>query len=409
MFYFGIDWSEDHHNLAIKNEAGSLITLIEFKHTVQGFEQIEGERRKLGVPASECLVAIETSHSLLVDFLLDRGYIVYIVPPQSTDGYRNRQRSSGAHTDDSDATLLSSIMRTDRDSHRRLRPDTPLTQQMLAQVRLIELLRCSTQRQANQLRAVLFRVYPQALGLFGDLTAQISLQFLITYPTAQAAQTLSLGAFEAFCRAHHYSRTDLISQRYAHLIEPAPQAAPAAVQAYRDQVCILAELLLPQVRRRNEALVQLGRLFTQHPDASIFDSLPGAGDLLAPSLLVKFGDHRDRFPTSASVQALAGTCPVTKRSGKRKKIIHFRRGCDKEFRRITQQFARSSARRSGWARAYLKEIHARCASNSHAYRCLANRWLAVIWRMWQDGKPYDEEYHLQQRARRRRPKPSYGS
>lgn len=404
MFHFGIDWSEGHHDLAIMNEAGALISLVQFKHTLQGFERIESERRKLGMPASECRLAIETAHNLLVDFLLDRGYIVYIVPPQATDGYRNRQRTSGAWNDESDATLLASIMRTDRDSHRRLRPNLPLTQQMLAQIRLIETLRRSIQRQANQLRAVLFRVYPQALGLFGDLTAQISLQFLSAYPSAQEALALSLKVFEAFCREHHYTRPDLISQRYADLIEPAPAADPVAVQAYRDQVQVLAELLLPQVHQRNKALAQLGQLFEQHPDAFIFDSLPGAGALLAPSLLVKFGDHRDRFPTPASVQALAGTCPVTQRSGKRKKIIKFRRGCDKEFRRISQQFARSSVRKSGWARAYLCEIHPRRDSSSHAYRCLANRWLAIIWKMWQDGKPYDEEYHLQQRARRRRPK-----
>ena len=47
------------------------------------------------------------------------------------------------------------------------------------------------------------------------------------------------------------------------------------------------------------------------PDAFIFDSLPGAGEILAPDLLVKFGDDRRRFPSAASVQALAGTCPVT--------------------------------------------------------------------------------------------------
>jgi hypothetical protein len=39
------------------------------------------------------LVAIETSHNLLVDYLLDRGYVVYLIPPQATDGYRTRRRS----------------------------------------------------------------------------------------------------------------------------------------------------------------------------------------------------------------------------------------------------------------------------------------------------------------------------
>ena len=154
---------------------------------------------------------------------------------------------------------------------------------------------------------------------------------------------------------------------------------------------------------RTQALAQLGQLFEQHPDVFIFEFLPGTGLLLAPALLAKFGDYRDRFPTPGDVQAVAGTCPVTKRSGKRKLVL-FRHGCDKEFRRIAQQFARASVPQSGWAAAYWREIRPHCHSDSHAYRILANRWLAIIWKMWQDRKPYDEAYHLQQRARRRTPK-----
>jgi len=364
MLYFGIDWSEDQHNLCIRNAAGAAISRVAFEHSLAGFERLEVERRKLNVPASDCPVAIETTYNLVVDFLLEHDYPVYIVPPQATEGYRNRQRSSGAHDDDSDAALLADILRTDRESHRRLRPNTALTQQILAQVRLIEILRRSIQRQSNQLRAVLRRTYAPAVGLFSDLTAPITLQFLSQYPTACEAQALSRQAFETFLRAHGYTRSDLIPLRYARLQEPAPAAQPAVVQAYRSQVQTLAHILLPQVRARAQVLAQLEQLFHQHPDAPLFDSLPGAGPLLAPALLA---------------------------------------GCDKEFRRIAQQFALASLAQSGWASAYWQEIRPHCHSDSHASRILANRWLAIIWtlRVWQTRQPYDEAFHLQQRARRR--------
>ena len=83
-----------------------------------------------------------------------------------------------AHTDDSDAALLAGILITDRDSHRRWRPNNALTRQMAAQVRLIETLRRSIQRQRSQLRATLVRTNPLALSLFGKLTNQIALLFL---------------------------------------------------------------------------------------------------------------------------------------------------------------------------------------------------------------------------------------
>ncbi len=403
MFYIGIDWSKDHHNMCIMSESGAVVSEIEYKQSLEGFQRMEGECQKLGVSPRQCIVAIETTYNLMVDFLVERGCIVYIIPPQATKGYRNRKHSSNAHTDTSDAFLLASIMRTDRDSHRRLMPNSPLTQQILAQVRLIELLRCSIQRQENQLGAVLLRIYPQALGLFDKLGSQISLHFLAAYPTAQEATDLSLEDFREFCTAHHYTRPSYIPIRYAHLIDPAPAANNAVIQAYQGHVSTLAEVLLPQVERRIKAQIRLTKLFDQHPDAFIFDSLPGAGKLLAPALLAKFGDHRGRFPNRADVQALAGTCPTTERSGRRK-TVRFRRGCDKEFRRISQQYARSSTPESGWANAYCGEIRSHHPSNSHAYRCLANRWLAIIWKIWQTRQAYDEGYHLRQRAARRRPR-----
>ena len=125
--------------------------------------------------------------------------------------------------------------------------------------------------------------------------------------------------------------------------------------------------------------------------------MPGAAELLAPALLAKFGDHRDRFPSPASVQALAGTCPVTDRSGKRK-VVYFRRACDRAFRDIAQKWARASLAKSTWAVSYWNQVRPRCSSDSHAYRCLANRWLAIAWAIWQKHEAYDEAYHLQQRA-----------
>jgi len=403
MFYFGIDWSHDFHVLCILNEAGARLSRSRFAHSLTGFQQVESERRKLDVPAAECLVGIETAHNLLVDFLLDHEYSLYVIPPRATDGYRNRQRLSGAYDDDSDAALLAGIVRTDRGSHRRLLPPSPLVQQLRGQVRLIESLRQTIHRQSQQLLAALERCYPQALGLFGDLTAQISLRFLMAYPTAQAAQALSREDFAAFCHAQGYTRTDLIPRRYAHLTAPAPHASPAVAQAYQPHIRLWAEFLLPEVQARQQALAELDRLFSQHPDAFIFASLPGCGDLLGPALLAKFGDQRERFAQPREVQALAGTCPVTERSGK-KKFIHFRYACDKEFRRIAQHFALASLSQATWASAYWQAVRPRCASDSHALRCLANRWLAIIWTLWQTRQAYDEAYHLRQRARRSQPK-----
>lgn len=407
MVYYGIDWSEDSLSVCLLNDAEARLSQFVCDLTPTGLARFEAERTKLGLAAAECPVAIETSYHPVVDYLLARSYPVYLVPPAATEGFRNRRHLSGAHTDASDAALLASIVRTDRATLQRWQPNTALTQQLHALVRLSESLRVSIQRQTSQLRALLLRAFPLAIGLFGELTTPLALHFLAAYPSLPEARTLTRDTLSDFCRRHGDRRTDLIVTRLAHLSQPSPPIVEGVSEAQRDPIRLLASVLLAQVQARAQTQDLLTSLFAQHPDAPLFASLPGAADLLAPALLVKFGDERSRFPTPSSVQVLAGTCPVTKQSGKGK-VILFRQGCDKEFRRIAHQYAFVSLTQASWAKAYWQAIRLHSKSDAHATRALANRWLAIIWKLWQAKTPYDEAYHLKQRAQRARPTPTSG-
>lgn len=402
--YIGIDWSEQNHQVVFLNDAAAVVVSQRIPHSLEGFLTLDRIRQRLGVSPADCLVALETAHNLLVDFLWERGYSqIYVVPPSVTHSCRGRYRQSGAHTDPSDALLLANLLRTDRHRFSPWRPDAPLTRQMRALVSRHLFLTRSNVRLVNRLRAVLLRYYPAAVDLFASLDGVVTLEFLRAFPTPEAAAGLGWEEFLAFARQHHYTRLENLHQVFARLQEPRPQAASEVMMAYREETRLLATLLLEGVRARRETLKQLQSLFAEHPDHAIFASLPGTGEFLAPALLVKFGDDRERFPTPAGVRALAGSCPVTEASGKGRRV-RFRRGCDREFRYISQQWAWHSLKVSAWASTYYEQALERGLGESHALRCLANRWLGVAWRLWQDRVPYDEAYHLRQVVERRKPR-----
>lgn len=398
--YIGIDWSQSKHDVCFVDETGQALARVTLAHSVDGFHQLESGRRRLNVAAETCRVGIETAHHLLVDWLWGHGYRqVYVIPPSVVKRTRGRYRQSGARTDQSDAYLLADLLRTDRRRWQPWCPDSLLTRQLRSRVSYIGHLTRSVVRMSNRLRAVLGRYYPAALNLFSDVTTLISLEFVRAYPTPQAAAALSLDEFRAFTQRHGYRRPQQLPQRFARLQQPYPEADADTVAVFCDEAVALAGLLQVLLRAKQVALRELHELFQQHPDAPVFDSLPGAGPYLAPALLAKFGDDRRRFPTAASVQALAGTCPVTAASGKRR-VVRFRWACDHEFRSIVQTWAIASLVSSTWANAYWHQVRPRCHSQSHAYRCLGNRWLAILWKCWQTRQPYDEAYHLQRRATR---------
>lgn len=397
--YIGIDWSENEHEVVWLNEAGAIIAHFTMKHKPDEFMKLEQTRQRLGLAVSDCVVALETAHNLVVDFLWAWGYEqLYVIPPSVIKSNRGRFSSSGARDDARDGQLIAEVLRTDRGRLQPWSPDRPLTRQIRAKVSLLQYLTKQKVRCSNRLRAILLRYYPAALQVFGQWSSQISLTFIQQYSSPPAAAALEWPDFEAFGRRHGYAAARLPAC-FARLRQPQPQASPATVAAYQDEAVYLADHLQHLIRAKNQTGQELSRLFGQHPDQAIFASLPGAGDFLAPALLSKFGDDRARFPSPASLQALAGTCPVTDQSGKRK-LIKFRQACDRQFRHIVQQWARHSLRTSVWANAYWQQVRPRCQSDSHALRCLANRWLAVAWKLWQTGQTYDQAYHLRQRARR---------
>ena len=49
--------------------------------------------------------------------------------------------------------------------------------------------------------------------------------------------------------------------------------------------------------------------------------------------------------------------------------------------------------RNAWAAVYYEQLRTRGKSHACALRCLGQRWLKILWKMWQTGIRYDAELH----------------
>lgn len=399
--YIGIDWSEKKHDVCFINEAGDVLLSLSIEHTISGFSKLEQCRQSFDVEPGECIVGLETAHNLLVDFLWDQGYTqIYMLPPLAVKSAQGRFRQSGAKDDPWDARLIADMLRTDRSRYNIWKPDQPLTRRIRAEVRFAGQLNRELLRGTNRIRSYLLRYYPVATVLFSKLHSQVSLAFLQAYPTAELASALSFDDLKVFCHQHHHTHSKSWPEIYARLQGDHPRPNPDVEQIYSSLVLAEAKILEPMVKGYRECITRLTQLYNQHPDRAIYDSLPGAGAYLSPALLCKLGDDRNRFPTPSVLQAVAGTCPVTYRSGKHSRV-NFRFACDREFRTITQEWARETLAVSPWAIAYFRSVRPRCQTDSDAIRRLANRWLEVLWRLWVDKTLYDEGLHLKKNLARK--------
>jgi len=131
---------------------------------------------------------------------------------------------------------------------------------------------------------------------------------------------------------------------------------------------------------------------TNHPDAKLFGSLPGAGDKIAPRLLAEIGDDRALFPDAQGLQCLAGTAPVSYQSGQIHRV-YLRRQCNKSLRNVVHLWANLSREFCPWAATYYTALRAKGKSHACALRALGQRWLKIVWKMWQTRTLYDADLH----------------
>lgn len=159
----------------------------------------------------------------------------------------------------------------------------------------------------------------------------------------------------------------------------------------------LAKQLLTLQAQIKEYRRRIEQVFCDHPDGGIFGSLPGGGKKLAPRLLGEMGANRQVFDSAEALQCYAGTAPVTKTSGK-SRFVNVRRACNKVLRVTVHLWADESRHQCAWADAYYQRKRAQGKSHAQALRCLGQRWLKILWRMWLDRTPYDEAQHMQSLA-----------
>jgi len=389
--FAALDWAADHHDVVVVDRTGAIAAEFRFAHTAAGWAEFTDKMK----PFAGCPLALETSSGPAVDQLLQRGWILYPVNPKAAQRYRERKAPSGTKSDRHDCWSLADALRTDGHGWRPLVPQDEATATLRALCRdemgLIE------QRTAlvNQLIAALREYYPAALEAFDEWTAPYAWALLIQFPTPAALQAAGKRKWEKFLHTQRLWRESTAPARLkVFAAANALPASPPIVTAKSLLAISLVRVLQALEKQLDEYRQRINQAFTQHPDHSVFGSLPGAGEKLAPRLLGELGSARQVYPDANALCCQAGVSPVSFQSGQRDKA-RIRWACDKVLRHTVHLWVDYSRKKSPWAQTYYKHKRQRGHSHASALRCLGKRWLKVLWRLWQDGTCYDPRVHEQ--------------
>ena len=398
--FAAIDWADQKHFWRLVPAGSQTGEQGELENTPEAVEIWARalEQRFGGRPIAVCL---EQKRGALVYMLAKYAHLVlFPVHPTTAARYRETFCTSGAKADPSDTASLLDLLVRHRERLRPLEPDT-------AQTRLLQLLVEQRREvvdqktaQSNRLTDCLKLYFPQVLRWFDDVASPLVGAFLEHWPSLQDLHRTRPDAMREFFHEHNCRGEAKIDERIAAIYQAIPATRDeavleAGVMNARGLVAVLATL------RDNIAKLdrRIAQLVADHPEAALFDSLPGAGAALIPRLIAAFGTRRERYESAYQLQCYSGIAPVKVASG-RTQLIRFRRACPKFLRQTFHEYALHSIQKSEWARANYQLQRDRHKSHHAAVRSLAYKWIRIIFRCWKDRKPYDEAIYLQSQRRR---------
>jgi hypothetical protein len=153
MFFVGIDWSEQHHDVCVLDELGAQKATLRIPEGVVGVARFHELAAQLGCPPAQLVIGIETDRGLLVHSLVAAGYTVFAINPLAVSRYRDRHTVSGAKSDPGDSKVLADLVRTDRQNHRAIAGDTAGVEAIKVLARAHQQLVWDRQRLVNRLRS----------------------------------------------------------------------------------------------------------------------------------------------------------------------------------------------------------------------------------------------------------------
>jgi hypothetical protein len=270
MIFVGDDWAEDHHDIVVVDEQGTVLVRRRLPEGLEGITQLHALLTEHAHEPEQVVVSTET----------DRGLWSRLWSPPATRCMRSIPKRSAATVTAIPAQAPSLIRQTPRCSPTWYAPTGTCTVPSLAILNWPEAIKVlaraqqrlvwARQRQVNTLRSILREFYPAALAAFGsDLASADALAVLGHAPMPGQGSALTLSALTALLRGAGRRRN--LDQR-AHAIAQALrskqlQPCQTLARAFGASVAASVGVIAEMNRQLQQLADELEQAFDTHPDA----------------------------------------------------------------------------------------------------------------------------------------------
>ncbi|MFA6694691.1 MAG: IS110 family transposase [Bacillota bacterium] len=316
MFYLGIDIAKRTHVASVMDDAGKvLLKGFSFTNTLEGAQSLLTRLHAISPEPEHFLIGMEaTGHYWLAifSFLDEAGYLVHVINPIQTDGWRKGTEIRKRKTDIIDSVLIADLIRYGSFE------STSLANEDMFSLRQFTRYRSYLVGTAGDFKrkiiAVLDQVFPEYDTLFSKvgMFGKASKAALLEYSTPDAfnditaddlAETLRLASCNKVGLAKAEALKEAASRSFG--IRFAQDAFTFQLRSMIEQL----NFIEIQIKQTEEEIKQLMDSIN-----SVIETIPGIGSILGATILGEIGDIR-KFSNPKKLVAFAGIDASVSQSG----------------------------------------------------------------------------------------------
>jgi transposase len=314
MLYLGIDIGKNTHVASlIDDNAKLLFKAFSFGNTTEGGESLISKLVSHVPLISEVEIGMEaTGHYWLslYSFLVGKGYVIHVVNPIQTDGWRKGTEIRKRKTDIIDSILIAELIRYGDFLETSLADENTMSLRNLTRFR--HYLVASIGDLKRKAICVLDQVFPEYQSAFSNVFGQTSKELLLQLQSPDDFQSISAGKLEDILKSITLKK--FAQNKITTISELA--ANSFGISFCRDSFSMQLKLLLEQIKFIEAQVADLEAeisLLLEKINSPI-TTIPGIGLVNGATILGEIGDI-SRFSTPAKLVAYAGIDASVSQSG----------------------------------------------------------------------------------------------
>lgn len=314
MLYLGIDVGKRTHVASLMNEDSKVVfKAFSFANTTEGAMSLLSHLESYAANTENIEIGMEaTGHYWLsiYSFLIEHHFVVHVINPIQTDGWRKGTEIRKRKTDIIDSVLIADLIRYGDFVETSLADEDTMSLRNLARFR--NYLVSSISDLKRKVICVLDQTFPEYETVFSDIFGETSKQLLLKFQTAEDFEQLSAEKLADALKEISFKK--FAAKKAEHLSEIAQNSF--GLSFCRDSFSMQLRLLIEQIKFIEKQVKEVENEISVIMEKynSTITTIPGIGNVTGACILGEIGDI-SKFQSASKLVAYAGIDATISQSG----------------------------------------------------------------------------------------------